>query len=156
MVIAPETVFALTAAGFVLWSLSLIGFFASIDKKYLHTFFDFASAKQYSVGHFFANTEDQEKIKIFDYHPSFYASIHKDIKEWIGGNYPVWVIERPAWFTDDIIARIPSEFLPEGEEAEVEADEQGGEGQRGEGRGGRHSLTGKATARVAPAPELIE
>ena len=46
----------------------MIGFFASIDKAYLHTFFDFASAKQHAAREFRNATSDFEKLQIFGYH----------------------------------------------------------------------------------------
>ena len=49
----------------VLWLASLIGFFKSIDKDYLHTFFDLASAKQHAVREFCNATNNFESMQVF-------------------------------------------------------------------------------------------
>ena len=34
------------------------------------------------------------------------------MKEWVLANYDSWIRDRPAWFTDDVKSRIPSDFVP--------------------------------------------
>ena len=76
----PSAAVAVTWAAFAFWLLSLVGFFASIDKSYLHTFFDLASSKQHAVRKFRTAPNDYEKMMVFTYHKSYYASFQKDIK----------------------------------------------------------------------------
>ena len=71
----PSAVMTVIQVAFVLWLVSLVGFFTSIDKAYLHTFFDIASAKQHAVREFRNATNAFEKLQVFGYHKSYYASI---------------------------------------------------------------------------------
>ena len=66
----PSAVMAILQVSFALWLLSLFGFFASIDKAYLHTFFDFASGKQFAVREFRNAKTPFERLQIFGYHKS--------------------------------------------------------------------------------------
>ena len=76
----PSAAMAVIQAAFALWLVSLVGFFASIDKSYLHTFFDLVSSKQHVVRKFRTAPNDYEKMMVFTYHKSYYASFQKDIK----------------------------------------------------------------------------
>ena len=85
----PSTVVNIIQVAFAVWALSLIGFFTSIDKNYLHTFLDLTSSKQQAVREFRNATSDFERMQVFGYHKSYYASIRKEIKEWMKENYEV-------------------------------------------------------------------
>ena len=177
----PSAVMAVIQAAFALWLASLLGFLVSIDKNYLHTFFDLASAKQHATRKFRAAATDYEKFAIFTVHPSYRSSfsIRKEGKEWMSENYEVFDAEKPEWWTELLISTIPDDFIPK-EELKL-LDEQGAGGKRkksvvglggrvsfaagvGEGGAGGEegkglagvaswlSLGGKGAAAVAPAP----
>ena len=131
-VLSQDLITKLIATSFALRLLSFTGFFASIDKAYLHTFYDIASGKQHVVRSFRNATSDEDRIQVFKRHPSFYRSIADEIKCWVAANYrEVWLEEKPEWLTDRVLALIPKEMIPKEERgtiAKVEEEEVGGSG----------------------------
>ena len=111
----PSAVMAILQVSFALWVLSLFGFFASIDKAYLHSFFDFASGKQFAVREFRNAKTPFERLQIFCYHKSYYAAIQGEIKAWLKENYEVFEAEKPLWWTELLISTIPDDYIPKEE-----------------------------------------
>ena len=107
-------VMTILQVAFSLWLASLIGFFASIDKNYLHTFVDIASGKQHVAREFRNATSDFEKLQIFGFHKSYWAStsLQKEIKEFMDENYEVFETEKPEWWTELLISTIPDDYIP--------------------------------------------
>jgi len=130
--LSQDTITTLLGTSFALWMFSFTGFFASIDKAYLHTFYDIASGKQHVVRSFRNATSDEDRIQVFKRHPSFYRSIADEIKCWVAANYrEVWLEEKPEWLTDRVLALIPKEMIPKEEReaiTKVEEEEVGGSG----------------------------
>ena len=100
---------------FCAWSFAILGLLLSIDRSYLHTFFDLASGKQFVVREFRASATDFEKIQVISYHPSFYASNKAEVKAWLGENYEHFEREQPEWWTALVISGIPDEYIPKEE-----------------------------------------
>ena len=111
----PSAVMFIIQVAFALWLLSLIGFFASINKDYLHTFFDLASGKQHAARKFRNATTDFEKFAIFTVHKSYCAPVQKEIKAWMNEEYEVFDAEKPEWWTELLISMIPDDFIPKEE-----------------------------------------
>jgi hypothetical protein len=88
-------------------------FLKNIHPKYWTTFFTTATGKQFAVSFFHSSTTDARKIEIFDHHPSFYANIREELKEWVGDNWNRWNEEKEDWFTSKVISNIPNEFIPQ-------------------------------------------
>jgi hypothetical protein len=100
---------ALTAA----WLLAASVFATVIDRKYLPTFVSWQSGRQYAIRIFEENTGDDEaRCKIFLLHEGLWAPIRGDVKHWVKGKYNGWKAASPAWFTEDLIARFPDDFIP--------------------------------------------
>ena len=112
---SPSTVMPIIQVSFALWLMSLIGFFNSIDKEFLHTFFDLASSKQFAVRKFRTATTDFGNFQVFGCHPAYYRSIKGEIKAWMDENYEVFEAEKPEWWTELRISQIPDNFIPKKE-----------------------------------------
>ncbi len=41
-----------------------------------------------------------------------WRTIRQDVKRWVLENYGKWKLSQPIWFTEDLIARIPEDFIP--------------------------------------------
>jgi hypothetical protein len=95
-------------------------FLTNINPKYLTTFFTTATAKASAVALFYSGSNDAMKIDIFDHHPSFYANIRDELKEWVGDNWNRWNEEKEEWFTSKVISNIPNEFIPQDALKELE------------------------------------
>ena len=144
----PSAVMFIIQVAFALWLVSLIGFFKSINKDYLHTFFDLASAKQHAARKFRNATTDFEKFAIFTVHKSYRASIQKEVKEWMHENYEVFEAEKPDWWTDLLISTLPDDYIPKDELKVLE-----GKGVGGKRKKSVIGLGGRATFAAGVAEE---
>ena len=120
-VLSFDAVTKVVTCTFTLWLISLLGFFSGIGKRYLHTFYDFASGKQFVVWTFKNATSDYEKILVFKRHSAYWFSIKDELRVWVAENYrDVWMAEKPEWFTDNVLRMIPEDFIPKEELKEIE------------------------------------
>ena len=98
------------ACSFILWLLTNLAFFCTIDLSYMHTFWLLKTGPQYTCERFQGSSQDSERFKVvFHKRMSYTKSIHGEIEEWVAANIDRWREERPEWFD---IERIPDEFLP--------------------------------------------
>jgi len=95
---------------FSLWVLLNIVFFATIDMRFLKTFFGTKTAPQYTCEYFLTSKEDVHRWDmVFGVRNNYTKSIHAKVKEWVADNIDNWQTEKPDWFK---IEMVPDEFLP--------------------------------------------
>jgi hypothetical protein len=95
------------------WLASFAAFALIIKRDYLHTFVSMQSGCDYQMSTFRNHEGDDEKrIRILFGNDHKWRAIRREVKEWVLANYDVWIRDRPAWFTDDVKSRIPSDFVP--------------------------------------------
>jgi len=103
---------------FVITNVNFGWFLMLINKKYLITFFDTRTGKQFLCDVFRNAKTDMEKFYVFNKHKSYYKSVNKEIKEWLTvENWKRWVDndgvkDNESWFNAKSISRIPEELLP--------------------------------------------
>ena len=108
-----EHLFYLVFGLFLISVLNFLMFLSLINKKYLGTFFNTQTGKQFLCETWQIAGADKERFYIFSKHKSYYKSINKELKEWLSENWEKWEEEKEDWFTAKMIGRIPSELLPE-------------------------------------------
>lgn len=96
--------------------LAFIAFFtifmATTNKRHRWTFFSTITAKQFRVNAFRDAKSDQMKMNILKFHPSYFASIRGEVKEWVKERFDTWVEEKPEWFTERVEKKIPIDMIP--------------------------------------------
>jgi len=107
--------------GGTLWGvlLCLLGLFvfagltfvAFMDRKYLETFTSTTIGQAYAVEQYFSAVTDESKMDIFEHYEGYYESIEGELQIFIQGNWEGWVESKPDWFTDNMIASVPSRLL---------------------------------------------
>ena len=72
----------------------------------------------------FANDEDERTTKalLFDVTRHYWVGIEDDMKRWAQENWRRWEEEKPEWFTDNVKARIPVEWIPTAESRKRESE----------------------------------
>ena len=95
---------AFLVGSFSLWVLLNIVFFATIDTRFLKTFFGTKTAPQYTCEYFLTSKEDfQRWDTVFENRLSYTRSIHTKVKEWIAENIYRWQAgERASEASDQI------------------------------------------------------
>ena len=105
-----STITIVLTCSFVLWLLTNVAFFCTINLTYLHTFWGTMTGLQYTCKLFLDASEDSVRfMAAFHKRKSHTKSIHGEIKEWVAMNIDRWKKENPEWFD---IRLIPDEFLP--------------------------------------------
>jgi hypothetical protein len=88
-------------------------FFFIIEKKYLHTFWSTQRGKDLTMAYFLEGESDAMKFEVFSYSRHHWHSIEGEIKKWVELNWAQWEEQRPEWFTDQLKANVPVEFIPQ-------------------------------------------
>ena len=93
--------------------LAFAVFFYNIERKYWHTFFSLQRGKDLTIKKFRESETDVNKA-----HYSFkksrrqWVSIEDKVRKWVEENWERWEEEKPEWFTDQMKATVPVEFIP--------------------------------------------
>jgi hypothetical protein len=102
------TVMALAAA----WLVAVVGLALTVERKYLRTFVSLQTGYANAQAFFIDNEGDARRILIFLFNERQWRAIRARVRLWVLGMYAAWLALMPAWFTTDVRARIPDEFMP--------------------------------------------
>jgi hypothetical protein len=108
------TVWLLVAALSATWASSSAAISLLMNRKYWGTFISAKTGKQNTQDHFFSE-DDKSKAIIFHCSRNQWSEIESAVRAWVLENWWKWKKESPDWFTDELIARIPDDFIPKGE-----------------------------------------
>ena len=97
----------------VAWIGSLSAFLMMIKPEYIRTFVSLQSGCDYSMDYFRKNEDnDAKRVEVFFDNERKWKKIRPEVKQWVLDNYADWASDQPLWFTEDVKARIPSDFIP--------------------------------------------
>jgi len=82
-----------------------------MKREYRGTFWSTKTSKQQSMS-FFDSEDDAVKPEVMTENRLLWAAIRPQVEDWVGANYWRWEKERPAWFTESWIAKIPPDMVP--------------------------------------------
>jgi hypothetical protein len=111
----------------VLLLVAVAGLSLTIKREYLRTFVSFQTGCAYTQSYFLDNEgDDGMRVNIFSYNERQWQAIRDRVREWVLGAYAAWKALMPSWFTTDLQARIPDEFMPAQVVHELNAQAPGG------------------------------
>jgi hypothetical protein len=87
-------------------------FFLNINREYLKSFISTQRGIDYSMSYFVDGESEEVKFQVFKKSRRHWVSIESDIHKWVGLNWAKWEEEQPEWFTDQLKAKVPVEFIP--------------------------------------------
>jgi hypothetical protein len=107
----------------VLWSFSigvvivwavLFGYFLTciVAPKFRKSFWSSQTGWRRSESIFVDNADNERRIRIFSENVLLWSGVKEDVKAWTMANWESWEMDKPAWFTPNLIAGIPDEFIP--------------------------------------------
>jgi hypothetical protein len=94
------------------WFLAVILFFYMIKRPYWNTFYSTNTGCQQAMSYFLDNDDDAKKALIFTRHTDLWKPIEKEVMAWTHANWKRWKVEKPDWFTERFIKKVPDEFIP--------------------------------------------
>jgi hypothetical protein len=111
--IGDLSLFATVGGLAAVWLIAVVGLSISIKREYLHTFVSLQTGYTYSQSYFLDNQgNDAKRINIFYQNERHWQAIRDRVRQWVLSVYAAWQVLMPAFFTADLQARIPDDFMP--------------------------------------------
>jgi len=105
--------FATVGALAAVWLIAVLGLSLTIKREYLHTFISLQTGYAFSQSYFLDNQgDDARRVRIFFCNERHWQAIRDRVRQWVLSAYAVWQALMPAFFTADLQARIPDDFMP--------------------------------------------
>jgi hypothetical protein len=105
--------FATIGALAAVWLVAVAGLSFTIKREYLHTFVSPQTGQAFSQSYFLDNEgDDAKRVKIFFRNERHWQAIRDRVRQWVLSVYATWQALMPAFFTADLQARIPDDFMP--------------------------------------------
>ena len=95
------------------WLLSVVGLSFTIKREHLHSFVSLQTGCSFIQSHFHDNQgHDARRVEIFFKNLRKWRAIRDLVRQWVLSVYATWQAMMPAWFTPDLQARMPDDFMP--------------------------------------------
>ncbi len=105
--------FATVGALAFVWLIAVVGLSLTIKREYLHTFVSLQTGYSFSQSYFLDNQgNDTRRVNIFFSNERHWYAIRDRVRQWVLSVYAAWQALMPAFFTADLQARIPDDFMP--------------------------------------------
>ncbi len=99
----------------------------TIERKYVRTFFSTQTGGEYVMGQFLDNDgNDELRAEVFWYNEELWRPIRPQVQAWLHSRFKTWRRTKPAWFTDALVACIPTDMLPVRDATRLSAQAPGG------------------------------
>ena len=105
--------FATVGALAAVWLVAIVGLSLTIKRAYLRTFVSlqtgYADTQSIFLDH---QGDDAKRVEIFFCNERHWQAIRDRVRQWVLSAYATWQALMPAFFTADLQARIPDNFMP--------------------------------------------
>ena len=93
------------------WLLTFALFLVLMKKEFRRTFFSTKSGKQQIMDRF-KSKDDEIKASVLKKNKKMWRPIREDVKEWVLANWWRWEAEKPDWYQESWIAKVPPDMIP--------------------------------------------
>ena len=105
--------FATVGALAAVWLGAIVGLSLTIKREYLHMFVSLQTGNSFSQSYFVDNEgNDAKRVNIFFMNERHWQAIRDRVRQWVLSVYATWQALMPTFFTADLQARIPDDFMP--------------------------------------------
>ena len=101
-----------------------------VKPKYRFLFYTTTSCVEYARAEYVGAKTDEAKMLIFTYNEIKWAYYKDEVRDFTHANWARWKEEEPAWFTEEVIQRVPDEYIPIAALASLNAAAHGGQRRR--------------------------
>ncbi len=113
----------LTAVSIVSFGVLLL----TMERKYVHTCFSAQTGGEFVMSHFLDNDgNDELRARVFTFNEELWRPIRPQAQAWLRLRFRTWRRAKPAWFTDALVACIPTDMLPVRDATRLSAQAPGG------------------------------
>ena len=93
----------------------------------MRTFFSTQTGGEYVMSHFLDNDgNDELRAELFYKNQELWRPIRPQVQAWLHSRFKTWRRTKPAWFTDALVACIPTDMLPVRDAKRLSAQAPGG------------------------------
>ncbi len=97
----------------VVWLFAVVGLSLTVKREYRLTFVSLQTGCASAQAYFLDNEgNDGQRIWVFFCNERQWRAIRERVRHWVLSVYATWNSLMPAWFTPDLHARIPDDFMP--------------------------------------------
>ncbi len=105
--------FAMVGALAFVWLIAVVGLSLTVKREYLHAFVSLQTGYAASQSFFLdSHGNDAKRVNIFFKNERHWQAIRDRVRQWVLSVYATWQALMPAFFTADLQARIPDDFMP--------------------------------------------
>jgi hypothetical protein len=117
---------------FSAWALIYLTLVAMVKKDFRRSFYNTDTISDHARKVFYGSEDDSDKFFIFYFNEKkWLGGFREDVMAWTHENWARWKEESPAWFLDEEnISKVPDEFIPAANLAELNAAAHGGQRRR--------------------------
>ena len=101
-----------------------------VKPEYRHLLYATETSLQYTRAEFVGAQTDEMKMSVFTACEGKWAHYKDEVRAFTHANWARWKEEQPGWFTEEVIQRVPDEFIPVAEVAALNAAARGGQRRR--------------------------
>jgi hypothetical protein len=114
---------------FAAWALAYLSLVLMVKPEWRSSFWSTDTVSQYAHAVFHDAEDDEHRMAIFDFQQCKWEPSKEEVRAFTLANWARWKAEKPAWFDDGMVARVPDGFIPVAEVAALNAA-QGGKRRR--------------------------
>jgi hypothetical protein len=112
------------------WLGSYLTLASMAKPEYRHLFYSAQTGADFVCTIWEDAKTDEQKMVVFTYHTKKWRMVEGEVKAWTLENWARWKTEGEAWFTEEIVQRVPDDFIPVGELTALNAAANGGKRRR--------------------------
>jgi len=98
------------------WVITFGLFLLLMKKGYRRTFFSAKTGKQQAISNYVDAQDEAVRAAVFSRNEKMWRPIRDEVKGWVLSNWYRWVEEKPSWFTEAWVNKVPDDFIPEDED----------------------------------------
>jgi hypothetical protein len=97
---------------FGFWALNAALGVSIMKKEYRKTFVSLETGCEWAQKFFLEGETDEVKSAVTGCNKKKWGPVKEPVKEWVQEKWFTWKEEKPGWFTDAWIAKVPDDFIP--------------------------------------------
>ena len=101
-----------------------------VKPEYRYLFYTTETCVQYARAEHVGAKTDEVKMFIFAINEVKWRSYKDEVRDFTHANWARWKEEQPSWFTEEVIQRVPDEFIPIAALASLNVAAHGGQRRR--------------------------
>jgi hypothetical protein len=107
-----QTLWISAGSIFAAWALTYLSLVLMVKPEWRSSFWSTRTTLDEARTTFYECETEEEKMGIFGLHRSKWESFRDEVRDFTHANWARWKEEQPAWFTEELIQRVPDEFIP--------------------------------------------